>query len=167
MNNGVENENDFFSNEKELGIMYNQIDIADQSKFNNISEIDDTGFSRDSSIYNSLNGSLEYEKMKNKIFTNKELKEIENQNFLEKKPSKVTSRMNTKQSINAGAGKKTTHSNALINNKNASILAYDGKKTSNMRITNTANNNTNTNNNLVVNVKVINKYLYLYPIGNT
>ena len=82
-------EKDFFSNEKE--IMYNQIEIGpDQSKFINISGIDENGFSRDSSLYQSLNNSLDYEKVKNKIFTKKELREIENQqNYFENKIGKI------------------------------------------------------------------------------
>lgn len=126
-------ETDFFSNERELGIMYNQIDIGpDQSKFVNISEIDETGFSRDSSLYQSLNNSLEYEKVKNKIFTNKELREIQNQqNYLENKPNKI-SKPSSNQNNNSS--NKDFLRNKNLSSKNNLYQAYNDKRVTNSKI---------------------------------
>jgi hypothetical protein len=121
-------EKDFFSNEKE--IMYNQIDIGpDQSKFINISGIDETGFSRDSSLYQSLNNSLDYEKVKNKIFTKKELRDIENQqNYLENKINKI-SKPNSNNNQNA----KEINRNKNLASKNSVAPPYNEKKTLNSK----------------------------------
>lgn len=141
MNNNIEK--DFFSNEKELGIMYNQIDIADQSKFNNISEIDETGFSRDSSLYQSLNNSLEYDKVKYKIFTNKELREIENQQNL------MENRYNNKNArpINNNPSAKDLIRNKNLNSKNSLAPSNNEKRAPYSKLN---------QNNLTIGNKVIN-----------
>ncbi len=123
-------ENDFFSNGKELKIMYNQIDIADQSKFNNISEINETCFSRDSSLYQSLNNTLEYEKTKNKIFTNKELREIENQQ------NHIENRYNSKivKVIGNNPSAKDLIRNKNMSNKNTLASACNEKRIINSKL---------------------------------
>jgi hypothetical protein len=143
MNNNIEK--DFFSNEKELRIMYSQIDIEDQSKFNNISEIDETGFSRDSSLYQSLNNSLEYNKIKNKIFTNKELREIENQQNL------MENRYNNKKarSINNNPSAKDLIRNKNLNSKNSLAPSFNEKRVLNSKLN---------QNNLTIGNKVIIKF---------
>ena len=93
-----------------------------------------------------LEHGLEYNKVKNKIFTNKELREIENQqNLMENKyNSKITRPTNNNPSA------KDLIRNKNLNSKNSLAPSYNEKRATNAKLN---------QNNLTIGNKVINYFL--------